>query len=338
MRMRTTVILAALFAVALWAAPAQAKLVYVKNAGSAEPVIYAASNSGKDPRRLGIGRAPTISPDGRWVAFVTIPSGESELDGVVLLRLDAGSQRLVMRSRSIGSLRFSPDSTKLGAIAAGERVRVHDIASDKVRVAAEGEIRGYSFSPDSASVVVGRATKPRFQSPSDLYTGPALGGRKLTQITDFGRAMNPVWGAEAIIFDRFRRRKDDAPAFNLWAVEPVENGALRRLTALNIPPLANGLVPLEVSADARRLLTVFTGQDTQVGFTVATRSGKTRALSTDFETGIVGFDISANGKRILAHSGGGDPGAAHDVLSLPYDGDGEAKVLVEDAAYPDWTR
>ena len=338
MRMRTTVILAALLALAVWAAPAQAKLVYVKNAGGAEPVIYVASNKGKDPRRLGIGRAPTISPDGRWVAFATIPSGASELEGVVLLRLRSGTQRLVMRSRSIASLRFSPDSSKLGAIAAGERVRVCDIASGRVRVAAEGEIRGYSFSPDSESIVVGRATKSAFQAPSDLFTGPALGGRKLERITDFGRAMNPVWGAREIIFDRFRRRKDDTPSFNLWAVEPVAGGALRRLTALNIPPLANGLVPQELSADGRRLLAVFAGQDTQVGFTVATASGKTRALSTDFETGIVGYDISANGERILAHSGGGDPGAAHDVLSLPYDGDGEPKVLVEDAAYPDWTR
>ena len=99
----------------------------------------------------------------------------------------------------------------------------------------------------------------------------------------------------------------------------------------------SGLVPLEFSADARRLLAVFTGQNTEVGFTVAARSGKTRALSKDFESGIVGFDLSADGRRILAHTGGGDPGAAHDVISLPYGG-GKPTVLVEDAAYPDWTR
>ena len=337
MRMRTTVILAALIAVAVWAAPAQAKLVYVKNAGSAEPVIYVSGDRGKDPRRLGIGRAPTISPNGRWVAFVT-PAAGSEKDAVVLLKLEAGSRRLVMRSRSINSLRFSPDSSKLAAIAGGERLRVYDIASDRVRVAAAGEIRGYSFSPDSARVVVGRARNDRFQAPSDLFTGPALGGKKLVRITDVGRAINPVWGPEEIVFDRFRRRRDDAPAFNLWAVAPTPGSALRQLTGLTIPPLVSGLVPLEFSADARRLLAVFTGQDTQVGFTVATRTGRTRALSMDFETGLVGFDISANGKRILAHSGGGDPGAAHDVLSLPYDGKGEPKVLVENAAYPDWTR
>jgi hypothetical protein len=337
MRMRTTVLLVALFAVAVRAAPAEAKLVYVMNAGGVEPIVYVATDTGKDPRRLGIGRAPAISPDGQWVAFVTVPAGGSEMDTVVLQKLEAGSQRLVMRSRTIDSLRFSPDSTKLGAIAAGKRVRVYDIAYDRLHVAAAGEIRGYSFSPDAKQIVVGRAENRKFQAPSDLYTGPVLGGRKLVRVTDFGRAMNPVWGPKEIFFDRFRRRKGDAPAFNLWALDPAADNALRRLTRLTIPKLVSGLVPLEVSGDARRLLTVFTGQNTEVGFTVSTRTGKTRALSKDFETGIVGFDLSRDGRRILAHTGGWDPGAVHDVISVPYGG-GEPTVLVEGAAYPDWTR
>jgi hypothetical protein len=118
MRMRTKVILAGMLATALGAAPAEAKLVYVKNTAGVEPVVYVATDKGNDPRRLGIGRAPTISPDGRWVAFVTVPTNGSAMDAVVLQRLDAGSQRLVMRARSIDSLRFSPDSGSLGAIAA----------------------------------------------------------------------------------------------------------------------------------------------------------------------------------------------------------------------------
>jgi hypothetical protein len=337
MRMRTIVILAALSAMALRAAPAHAKLVYVKNPGGVEPVVYVATDTGKDPRRLGIGRAPTISPDGQWVAFVTVPTGGPRMDTVVLQRLEAGAQRLVMRSQAIDSLRFSPDSSKLGAIAAGKRVRVYDIEDDSLHVAAEGEIRGYSFSPDSGGIVVGKAEGEKFQAPSDLYIGPALGGKKLAQITDFGRAMNPVWGPKEIVFDRFRRRKGDAPAFNLWALDPADDAALRRLTKLTIPPLVSGLVPLEFSANARRLLAVFTGQNTEVGVTVSTRTGKTRALSRDFETGIVGFDLSADGTEILAHTGGWDPQAAHDVISVPYRG-GEPKVLVEDAAYPDWNR
>jgi hypothetical protein len=336
MRMRTTVIVVALLAVALWAAPAQAKMVYVKNAGGVEPAVYVATDRGKDPQRLGIGRAPAIAPNGRWVAFVTAPAG-AERETVVLQKLDSGSQRVVMRGLSIESLRFSPDSRKVAAITGGKRVRVYQIAADDLQTAATGQIRGYSFSPDSRQIVLGRARGRKFQAPSDLFIGPALGGRDPVRITDFGRAMNPVWGPDEILFDRFRRRRGDAPAFNLWAVEPKADGALRRLTRLKIPSLVSGLVPLEVSSDARRLLSVFTGQNTEVGFTVATRTGETRALSRDFESGIVGFDLSADGRRILAHTGGWNPAAAHDVVSVPYGG-GEPKVLVEDAAYPDWTR
>lgn len=338
MRMRTTAILLGLLAVALWAAPAEAKLVYVKQAGSASPVVYVAKDNGKDPRRLGIGRAPTISPDGQWVAFVTVPAGGSEMDTVVLQRLEAGSQRLVMRSDSISSLRFSPDSKKLGAIAAGKRVRIYDVANDQLHVAVSGFIRGYAFSPDSEQIVYGKAVKEDFQSGSDLYTVAALGGDE-TRLTEGKRALNPVWTtAKEIVFDRFKRRMGDAPAYNLWALDPAAPESLRRLTQLTIPRLVSGLVPLEGSADGKRLLAAFTGQDVEVGFTVATGTGKTRALSQDFESGTVGFDLSADGKTILAHTGGPDPSAAHDVVTVPYNRGGKTKVIVEDAAYPDWTR
>ena len=337
MRMRTTAIPAALLAaVLLWAAPAHAKLVYVKQPASVSPVVYVAKDNGKQPRRLGIGRAPTISPDGQWVAFVTVPAGGSEMDTVVLQRLSAGSQRLVMRSRSIASLRFSPDSAKLAAIAGGKRVRVYDLAADTLHVAAAGEIRGYTFAPDSRTIVYGRAERAKLQAKSDLYAVPVLGGR-VSRLTELGNAANPAWGPKEIVFDRFKRRKGDAPAYNLWSLTPLVEDSLRRLTNLTIPPLVSGLVPLEQSADGRRLLTVFTGQDTEVGFTVQMRTGRSRALSTDFERGIVGFDLSADGRTILAHTGGPEPSNEHNVVTVPYGG-GEPKVIVEAAAYPDWNR
>jgi len=337
MRMRTIAIVLGLLAAALWAAPAEAKLVYVKRPETASPVVFVAKDNGKDPRRLGIGRAPTISPDGQWVAFVTIPTGGSDMETVVAQKLGAGSKRLVMRSRLISSLRFSPDSKKLGAIAAGKRVRVYDIANDALHVTVTGNIRGYSFSPDSEQIVYGKAVKDDFQAASDLYTVPALGGKE-ERLTEDRNAVQPVWGPNEIVFDRFKRREGDAPAYNLWALDPAAPETLRRLTKLTIPPLTSGLVPLETSKDGKRLLAAFTGQDVEVGFTVATASGKTRALSQDFETGTVGFDLSADGRTILAHTGGPDPGNAHDVVTVPWARGGKPKVIVEDAAYPDWTR
>jgi Tol biopolymer transport system component len=337
MRMRTIAILFAMLAAALWAAPAEAKLVYVKNPASANPIVFVAKDNGKQPRRLGVGRAPTISPNGQWVAFVTVPTGGSDTETVVLQKLQAGSQRLVMRSKGIDSLRFSPDSTKLAAVAAGKRVRVYDVVADTLHVAAAGQLRGYSFSPDSKQIVYGRAVDENLQSDSDLYVVPVLGGEP-NRITTVKNALNPVWGPREIVFDRFGSRRNDAPAYNLWALDPAAPEQLRQLTDLKIPRLVSGLVPLEVSADAKRMLAVFTGQDVEVGFTVAVASGKTRALSKDFEMGTVGFDLSRDGRTILAHTGGPDPGAAHNVLKMPYGRGGEPKVIVENAAYPDWTR
>jgi Tol biopolymer transport system component len=337
MRMRTTAILFAVLVAALWAAPAEAKLVYVKRAGSASPVVYVAKDNGKDPRRLGIGRAPTISPNGQWVAFISVPTGGTQMETVVLQRLRAGSQRLVMRSKGIDSLRFSPDSSKLAAIAAGKRIRVYDVTADRLYVAAEGQLRGYSFSPDGQQIVFGRAVGESFTSDSDLYVVPVLGG-DANRITSVTNAINPVWGPKEIVFDRFGSRRDEAPAYNLWAIDAAAPEKLRQLTKLKIPPLVSGLVPLEVSSNSKRMLAVFTGQDVEVGFTVALASGKTRALSKDFESGTVGFDLSRDGRMILAHTGGPVPGAYHDVIKVPYARGGKPKVLVEDAAYPDWTR
>jgi Tol biopolymer transport system component len=337
MRMRTIAMLVGMLAAALWAAPAEAKLVYVKRAASASPAVYVAKDNGKDPRRLGIGRSPTISPNGQWVAFVSMPTGAAQMETVVLQKLQAGSQRLVMRSKGVDSLRFSPDSTKLAAIAAGKRIRVYDVVADSLHVAAEGNVRGYSFSPDSKQIVFGRAVNDDLQSESDLYVVPVLGG-EANRITSVKNALNPVWGPKEIVFDRFAARRDDAPAYNLWALDAAAPDKLRQLTKLKIPPLVSGLVPLEVSADGKRMLAVFTGQDVQVGFTVAMASGKTRALSMDFESGTVGFDLSHDGRMILAHTGGPDPGAHHDVVKVPYARGGKPKVIVEDAAYPDWTR
>ena len=336
MRMRTIVSLAALSLTALLAAPAHAKLVYVKQPASADPVVYVATDKGKQPKRLGIGRAPAISPDGRWVAFVTVPNRARAKETVVLLRLTSGSQRFVVRARSISSLRFSPDSGRVAVVANGARIRVYDIGNDKRRVAATGDIRGYSWAPDSKRVVFGEADGEDFQADSDLYIARAMGGADPERLTRSKDAVNPVWGPDEIFYDRFERREDDAPAYNLFAVDPATRD-VRRLTRLTIPALVSGLVPLEVSASSPRMLSVFTGQDTQVGFTVNTRTGQTRVLSTDFERGIVGFDLSADGKTILGHTGGADPANAHDVITLPYGG-GDETVIVEDAAYPDWTR
>jgi hypothetical protein len=95
-------------------------------------------------------------------------------------------------------------------------------------------------------------------------------------------------------------------------------------------------VPVELSADGSRLLAEFVGQDTSVGFAVNPRTGRTRSLSRDAENGFVGFDLTADGRTVLGHTGGPDPTGRHNVATMPWGG-GEPEVLVRGAAFPDWS-
>jgi Tol biopolymer transport system component len=328
---RLTILLGALLAL-LAAGEAQAKLVYVKQPTAASPSIFVSSDDGSGARRIGHGRDPVISPDGRWVAWVAHGTPEQ----VMLRRADRrGRARGLSRSSQVGELRFSPDSTQLG-MALRNRLSVHHIPTRSTFTAANGYLRGFSFSPDSTSVVYGTSGRNEaFDAPTDLYMLEFDAGPR-TRITRDRRSLNPLWGAAGIIYDRQRVREGDAPAYNLFEVQP-DGGSLRRITSLKIPRLVSGLVPLELSAGGGRMLAQFVGQDTGAAFAVDPKTGKTRLLGKSLENGFVGFDLSANGRTVLGHSGGPNPGARHDVVTVPYRG-GRPKVLVKDAAFPDWSR
>jgi hypothetical protein len=315
----------------LLAAPAHATMVYVKGEGTQRPVVYVAGDDGSQPRRIGVGTMPTISPNGRWVAWVSA----EPLERVLLRRADRSrATRRIARASSVTDLRFSPDSTKLGMVLT-RRLAVHDIAARTTDEAVAGFVRGYSFSPDSGSIVYGSSgSSDAADAESDLYiVEPGDGPRQ--RVTRDRKSLNPLWGPDGIIHDRQKVRPGMAPSYNLFEVQP-DGGSLRRITALRIPNLLSGLVPIELSADGTRLLAEFVGQDTGVGFAVDPRTGNTRSLSRDSETGFVGFDLSGDGRTVLGQTGGPDPAARHNVATMPYRG-GKPTVLVRRAAFPDWT-
>jgi hypothetical protein len=329
---RTITILLGAAAVLIGASPAHAALVYVKRAATAHPQVYVARDDGTHPRRLGEGRSPTISPNGRWVAWIR-PGDEERL---LLRRADRSRKpRRVADADEFGELRFAPNSKLLGLIR-GRRLMVYDIRTRKqLRAAKRDTFHGFSFAPDSKSLVYATSWANRApDAPADLYTVD-FGTRERTRITRDRRSLNPLWGRDAIVHDRQRRRSGDAPAYNLFDVH-ADGGSLRRITSLRIPPLVSGLVPVELSADGARLLANFVGQDTQVGFRVNPETGRTHALSEDFEHGIVATDLSDDGRTVLGHTGGAEPTGRHNVVRVPYAG-GEPTILVRRAMWPAWS-
>jgi hypothetical protein len=213
----------------------------------------------------------------------------------------------------------------------------YEIATRTTDTVAHGFVNGFSFSPDSRSLAYGTSGRSdAFDAPSDIYA-VGLDTDTKYRVTRDRKSLNPLWGPKGdIVFDRQTPREGDAPKYNLYAIHP-DGGSLHRITALKIPPLLSGLVPVELSADGTRLLAEFVGQDTSVGFAVNPATGRTRSLSKNMETGFVAADLSADGRTVLGMTGGADPSNRHDVVTVPYAG-GKPTVLVRRAAYPDWSR
>ena len=192
----------------------------------------------------------------------------------------------------------------------GRRLFVYDIQGRKNVKAASGNIHGFSVLAgleDGRVRDLGhRTTRPTRRR---ISTGSRSTASRACASTRDRKSLNPLWGADGIIHDRQKQREGDAPSYNLFEIQP-DGGSLRRITALRIPPLVSGLVPLELSANGKRLLAELEGQDISVGFAVNPETGKVRALTRDFENGFVAANLSADGRTVLGHTGGPNPGRA----------------------------
>jgi hypothetical protein len=314
------------------ATPAQATLVYTKTTKNQISRVYVADNAGTHAHKIGNGILPAVSPDGRWVAWI-VPDSPNR----VKMRLVDRSRpaREVTRATDVNLLQFSPDSKSLG-IAAETRLWVYNIHDRESVKAASGNLRGFSFSPDSSAVAFGTAGRSQsFDAPTDLYRF-AIADKERTRITRDRKSLNPLWTERGIIHDRQTIRANAAPSYNLFEIH-ADGGSLRRITKLRIPPLASGLVPLELSENGKRMIAQFEGQDIAVGFRVNPDTGKVKALGKFGENGFVAADLTADGRTVLGMTGGADPNAKHNVVTMPYGG-GKRTVLVRNASDADWSR
>ena len=319
----------------LAAAPAHATLVYTKsNKDGTATRVYVADDDGTNAHKIGKGMLPAVSDDGRWVAWI-VPGDSQDL---VKMRLADRSRKArdVLSAVEVNELQFSPDSKWLG-VGAGTRLWAYNIHDRESVKAASGNLRGFSFSPDSKSVAFGTAGRNEsFDSPTDLYAFD-IANEQRTRITRDRKSLNPLWTEGGIIHDRQRIRENAAPSYNLFEIQP-DGGSLRRITKLRIPSLASGLVPLEMSANGNRMIAQFEGQDIAVGFRVNPNTGKVHSLGDFKEDGFVAADLTADGRTVLGTSGGpARDDDRHNVVTMPYRG-GKTTVLVRRAFDPDWSR
>lgn len=329
-------------AIALLALPALAgaTLVYVKN--PMNPAVYAANDNGGGAFKVGPGSNPRVSPDGDVIAYAYESSnGRQELR--IAAAAGGGSAAVLSNLQDSFYVTFSPDSALVAAVRGpeiGKRslVLIDVTSGTLLRTVASGYFSGVSFSPDGTELAYSVANSENFPAKSNVYTAPIAGGKPV-QITKDGVSQAPLWGPnDQIVLVKLlgAKQRKYGPKNELYLISPDGKG-VKRLTNTEVGPLLQGLTPTEWSANGKRLLAEFVGQDTSYAVAVNPKTGAQTPLGKTGEQGFVGTAISKDGSMVLGFTGGFEPGPNHMVEAVPYD-DGRVTRLVKNAYEPDWSR
>jgi Tol biopolymer transport system component len=331
---------ALLVAAALLAIPASASatLTFVRNPLS--PVVYVANDNGSQPRTVGSGSNPHISPDGKSVAFQR--EGPGHAQELVIADVAGGKARTLLKGfRDPTNIAFSPDSTQIAALRGPElgklKLVLIDIASGAQTVVASGYFNGLSFSPAGDELAYGRAASESYPQKSDVYRY-AIAAGKTSRLTNDHISQDPLWGPTGrIVFVKQlgAKQRQYGPKNELYLMNP-DGKAVKRLTNTVVDPLLAGLVPTDWSDDGKRLLAEFQGQDTSYAVGVNALTGKQKPVAESGEGGFVGTALSADGSTVLGFTGGFEPGPNHKVATVPFNG-GKKKVLAKNAYESDWS-
>jgi hypothetical protein len=332
-------------------ATAQATLAFVRQ--PLHPVVWVAADNGKGARKLVAGSNPHISPDGQIVALLHQGEGPKAQPELILAPADGSAppSRLVDGWRHPSVFAWSPDSKSVAAVLGPELGRQRLVLIDTVtgaqRTIARGFFSGVSFAPGGGALVYGRAASESFPSRSDVYRYdvrlpgmPNAQAPQLTQrLTADRRSGYPLWSPNGgIVFVRQlgAKRRRYGPKNELFTMN-LAGERVRQLTHSKVGQLAQGLFPTAWSANGRRLLAQFEGQDLSYAVTVNGRTGAQRPLVEVAEQGAVGTAVSADGKFVLAWIGGFEPSPRHNVVRIPWGG-GRQRILARNAFEPDWSR
>ena len=326
---------------------AQATLVFVRN--PLQPVVWVAKDSGADAYRYAAGANPRVSPSGQAIAFSPSKGG---LDGSVLavgpIHRSNPARRLLGDWREPYEFDWSPDSSTIAAIRGPEvgpkTLVLIDVATGSQLTVASGYFSGFSFSPDGSELVYAKAGSEKYPPHSDVYRFDIPIGQSVrfvppVRITHDRNSQDPLWSPSGkIVFVKLlgAKQRKYGPKNELYLMSPSGSQA-KRLTHTKVDPLLQGLYPTEWSANGKRLLAEFEGQDTSYAVTVNPRTGAQRPVDKAGEQGFVGSSLSADGKTVLGFTGGFEPGPNHNVAAVPYAG-GKLEVLVHNAFEPDWSR
>lgn len=298
------------------AAQSPTYIAYVRGSATSQPAVWEANGTGGDAHRFAPGSEAAVSPDGRYVAVTAI----SAKVGVEIYS-QAGSSRFrwgnanssVMQSAWSANSRylaFSVEGPTAGAKGSG--LLVVDTGTDKATWVAHGVIEGFSFNPAGTELAYADTASQNLKDPVNLYSVGVDGG-KPTQLTSDGRSLDPLWVRSGIVFDQQTLRGETkAPAYQLW----LRAGSTeRQLTHMRIPPLLDGLVGLQASADGNHILASYSGEDTYDAWAVQLSPFRATEVKVNGQP-VQPAAISSNGQELLVSSGGFEQPADNGTVEI----------------------
>jgi Tol biopolymer transport system component len=319
------------------ARPVVQRIVYTKFLpGSHEVWIARADGSGK--RRLAKGRAPAISPDGRWVAFEGGRDATFEprfYRDVMLVAASGGRPRILMRGAY--NLVWSPDSKRVVVLQdLDDRRRALlsiEIETGERTTVARGAINDVSFSPRGDELAYSRG---EVFGKVDVYIIDADGGVE-RRVTDDRQSAYPVWVPREIAFARVVPYRGWG-AHEIWLVRP--DGSRRRPMSKTPRSLLGqgivGLVPVAWSADGRALLAGQANEFGLVPFAINPQAGAVRRIG-DYSYHASPIQLSRDGRFVLVSDSGVEVTSATRVEVVPYE-QGSPRIIARRAGEASWNR
>jgi hypothetical protein len=322
--------------------PPEAAVAYVTGTAFSPEQLWVLV--GGESRLLGEGQQPLVAPDGLVLA-AALPGGAAG-PALVVYATTTGARLLSYGNAATASvvpLAFSDDSTYLAVAVNSDAVSnvakrsslvVIDMETGVATTIAHGIVRGASFAPgESDALAYGLASSEGERAVNNVFVWEPVGQIR-AQLTGDGRSLNPVWGADGIVYDRERRRRLEFPEYQIW-LRPANGDRPRQLTHVHVGPLVGGLVPVAFSPGGGQLLAEFEGQDTSAAWTVVTASGRARELRSGHHS-LMAAGISAYGTTVLLDEDSFEnPPSSGRIVTMPFAG-GPTHTLVAHGGQASW--
>jgi Tol biopolymer transport system component/DNA-binding winged helix-turn-helix (wHTH) protein len=238
----------------------------------------------------GKGRAPTVSPDGKRIAYVSYEAPDKRL---IVQELAGGPPLTIFTAAEIGYLRWSPDGTELIVWTRGSGrsgVYVLPQFGGTLRTIARGQFIA-CWSPDGSTIAVASYLNGKIW----FYDRSGTLQRTASLRDVNGSIWDIDWSSDGVLTFV---SSDDRGRYTLWTVKPDGSGQRRVLDADSEIPSARWAPAADAIYYLRRVNQTFSLFKIPVATGGETPDAAPRTLVAGLESDRV-FALSGDGRRLV---------------------------------------